>query len=56
MAVDELGHDGNGDCPRTLSKDGCYLLVLQTNHILSIYFGHAMISKDAVPESGMETD
>ena len=49
MVVDELGHDGDGHGSWTLIKDLGNVLVLQTNHVLSVHFAQVVVDKEAVP-------
>ena len=55
MVVDELGHDGDGHGSRTLIKDLGNVLVLQTNHVLSVHFAQVVVDKEAVPGREINT-
>ena len=48
MFVDELGHDGDGDSPRALVKELGDLLVLDTNHILSVDLAEVVVYQETV--------
>ena len=56
MVVDELGHDGDGHGSRTFVKDLGNVLVLQTNHVLSVHFTQVVVDKEAVPEREKYSD
>ena len=50
MVVDELGHDGDGHGSWTLVKDLGNVLILQTNHVLSVRLAQVVVDKEAIPE------
>ena len=50
MVVDELGHDGDGHGSWTLVKYLGNVLILQTNHVLSVHLAQVVVDKEAVPE------
>ena len=48
MLVDKLGHDGDGDGPRTLVKDLGNVLVLDANDILSVDLAEVVVYQETV--------
>ena len=59
MVVDELWHDGDGDCARTLVKYLSNFFVLDADHILSIDFTEIVVDEETVTggrEGGREEE
>ena len=48
MVIDELWHDSDGDCTRTLLKDLSNLLVFDSNHVLTVHFTEMMVNEQTI--------
>ena len=49
MLIDKVGHDSDGHCAWTLSKDFSHLLVLEANHILTVDLSEVMVNQHSIP-------